>query len=98
MARPRLGGVVHRRWEADPSAALSRRLGKSAEELGQTGGREGCPDIWELDNGDIAIIGRDLTDAYASHLPGGVTIAPDERMVIIPRIMLVAAKKDIPDA
>ncbi|MGW1988582.1 hypothetical protein [Embleya sp. NPDC001921] len=89
---------MNRRWEADPSAALSRRLGTSAAEQGQSEGREGCPDIWELDNGDIAIIGRDLTDAYAPHLPGGVTIAADERMVIIPRTMLVAAKKDIPDA
>ncbi|MFI6980245.1 hypothetical protein ACIBSV_16865 [Embleya sp. NPDC050154] len=89
---------MNRPWEADPSAALSRRLGKSAAELGQSEGREGCPDIWELDNGDIAIIGRDLTDAYLPLLPAGVTVASDERMVIIPRIMLVAAKKDIPDA
>jgi hypothetical protein len=87
-----------RPWEADPSAALVRRLGKSAIELGTTGGREGCPDIWELDNGDIAIIGRDLTESYTSRLPSGVTIGADERMVIIPRVMLVSAKKDIPDA
>lgn len=86
------------RWEADPAASLARRLGKSAKELGQTGGRESCPDIWELDNGDIAVIGRDLTDLYASRLPDDVTIYHDERLVIIPRATIIAAKADIPDA
>ncbi|MCC5581272.1 hypothetical protein IMZ11_37280 [Microtetraspora sp. AC03309] len=87
-----------RAWEADPSAELVRRLGKSAAELGSTGGDSGCPDIWELDNGDIAVIGRDLTSAYESRLPASVAIAADERLVIIPRIMIVTAKADIPDA
>ena len=87
-----------RAWEADPSASLSRRLGRSAAELGATGGRDGCPDIWELDNGDIAVIGRDLTGSYASRLPADVSLAVDERMVIIPRTILVSAKADIPDA
>jgi hypothetical protein len=89
---------MKQRWEADPGASMVRRLGKSAKELGQTGGRDSCPDIWELDNGDIAVIGRDLTDAYASRLPDDVTIYHDERLVIIPPATLVAAKADIPDA
>lgn len=88
-----------RLWEADASASFSRRLGKSAAELGGvTGGRDGCPDIWELDNGDIAVIGRDLTETYQSRLPVDVRLAIDERLVIIPRRLLVAAKADIPDA
>ncbi len=87
-----------RAWEADASATLIRRLGKSAVELNCTGGDSGCPDIWELDNGDIAIIGRDLTSAYERRLPASVTVASDEKLVVIPRIMLVAAKSDIPDA
>ena len=87
-----------RTWEADPAASLLRRLGKSALELGQTGGRDGCPDIWQLDNGDIAVIGRDLTAAYASRLPEGVSIGRDERLVVIPGVILAAAKPDIPDA
>ncbi|MDT3395826.1 hypothetical protein RKE29_04065 [Streptomyces sp. B1866] len=90
--------MAERAWEADPSASLARRLGKSAAELGATGGRNGCPDIWQLDNGDIAVIGRDLTGSYEPRLPEGVTIAADERLVIIPGIMLSAAKPDIPDA
>ncbi|WP_413799681.1 hypothetical protein [Streptomyces iranensis] len=87
-----------RAWEADPSASFTRRLGKSARELGTTGGRDGCPDIWQLDNGDIAVIGRDLTDAYRARLPEDASIAPDERLVVIPGSTLSAAKPDIPDA
>jgi hypothetical protein len=87
-----------KKWEADPSAAFLRRLGKSSHELGQTSGNASCPDIWELDNGDVAVIGHDLTATYEARLPDGVSIDPGERLVIIPRKTLVAAKKDIPDA
>lgn len=85
-------------WRADPSASLSRRLGKPPEELSVTGGNDGCPDIWELDNGDVAIIGRDLTAAYLGRLPDGVSVVPGERLVVIPRATIIAARPDIPDA
>ncbi|MFE1962332.1 hypothetical protein [Streptomyces sp. NPDC059479] len=87
-----------RAWEADPSALFERRLGKSAEELGNSDGKDDCPDIWQLDNGDIAVIGRDLTSHYGPRLPEGVTLAADERLVVIPGNMLSAAKSDIADA
>jgi len=87
-----------RAWEADPSALFLRRLGKSAAELGNTDGEDKCPDIWQLDNGDIAVIGRDLTDDYGSRLPTDVSLGADERLVVIPGNMLSAAKADIPDA
>lgn len=94
------GGIVvaNRPWEADPSAGFMRRLGKSALELDKTNASPSCPDIWELDNGDIAVIGRDLTSHYIRRLPPGVSVGDDERLVILPRNMLVAAKPDIPDA
>ncbi|WP_130796581.1 hypothetical protein [Streptomyces otsuchiensis] len=88
---------MDRPWEADPSAGFARRLGMSAAQLGSTNGRDGCPDIWELDNGDIAVIGRDLTDSYAARLPPDVTIATDERLVVVPGTMLRSAKPDIAD-
>jgi hypothetical protein len=84
-------------WEADPAASMKRRLGKSALELGGSLDSKTCPDIWELDNGDVAVIGRDLTENYAPKLPDGVLVGEDERLVIIPGIMLRAAKADIPD-
>lgn len=89
---------MHRAWEADPTATLSRRLGKSALELGNTTATPTCPDIWELSNGDVAVIGRDLTASYTDRLPTGVHIGDDERLVVIPRTMMIAAKPDIPDA
>ncbi|MFJ5952532.1 hypothetical protein [Streptomyces noursei] len=87
-----------RAWDADPSALFVKRLGKSAEELGNSQGREQCPDIWQLSNGDVAVIGRDVTDHYRSRLPDGVAVGEDERLVVIPGNMLSAAKPDIPDA
>lgn len=86
------------RWQADPTAAFTRRLGKSSADLGQTSGNTGCPDIWELDNGDFAVIGTDLTAAYAGRLPEGASVDAVERLVVIPRATLLAAKPDIPDA
>ncbi|UWE12232.1 hypothetical protein [Actinacidiphila bryophytorum] len=87
-----------RAWEPDPAASFARRLGKSAAELGNSQSDDDCPDIWQLDNGDIAVIGRDLTSRYARQLPDGVRLGEGERLVVIPGNMLSAAKPDIPDA
>lgn len=85
-----------RPWEADPGTTFLRRIGKSPQELGVTSDTPDCPDMWELSNGDIAVIGRGLTSSLAGRLPPGVSLGPDERLVVIPRSMLVAAKPDIP--
>ncbi|MFI0943125.1 hypothetical protein [Streptomyces sp. NPDC021020] len=85
-----------RPWEADPATTFRRRLGKSPQELGNTTDSPDCPDIWELENGDIAVIGRDLTGSLGQKLPDGVSVGSDERLVVIPRNMLIAAKPDIP--
>jgi hypothetical protein len=87
-----------RLWEADPTARFARRLGKAAAELGDTKEDLSCPDLWELTNGDVAAIGRDLTDLYLAQLPPGVSVGPDERIVVLPRNLVIAAKPDIPDA
>ena len=79
-------------------ASFVRRFGKSSHELGQTSGNSSCPDIWELDNGDVAVIGSDLTTSYEGRLPEGVSVDPGERLVIIPRKTVLEAKADIPDA
>jgi hypothetical protein len=85
-------------WEPDPAASFTRRLGKSAAEEELSTGNKNCPDIWQLSNGDVAVIGRDLTVDYAGRLPEGVSLGAGERLVILPGIMLSNAKKDIPDA
>jgi len=56
-----------------------------------------CPDIWEMDDGDFAVIGADITE-HAGKLPPTAGCAPHERMVRIPRRLLVLAKRAIPDA
>jgi hypothetical protein len=86
------------KWDADPAVNFRRRLGKSPQELGNTLEGTECPDLWELDNGDVAVIGPDLTEAYAGRLPPGVRVSPGERLVVIPRSAIVSAKPDIPDA
>lgn len=90
--------MMARPWEVDPNARFHRRLGKTAAELGESRTNNDCPEIWQLDNGDIAIVGRDVTAAFADRLPADLRIGDDERLVVIPRSMIVAAKPDIPDA
>ena len=84
--------------DADSPVGFRRRLGKSPQELGVSSSSSSCPDIWELTDGDFAMIGRDQTANYAGRLPEGVSIGADERLVVLPRAMVLAAKSDIPDA
>jgi hypothetical protein len=90
--------VVGEKWTADTGAGILRRLGKSPREIGITDDKDGCPDIWELDNGDFAVIGADLSGIYAGCLPEGAVIGHGEKLVVIPRVTLMSAKPDIPDA
>lgn len=74
-----------------------KRLGPDPHAGGaRTYALSGCPDIWELDDGDFAVIGADITQA-ALALPSSASCGPDELMVRIPRKTLVLAKPDIPD-
>ena len=74
-----------------------KRIGPDPHANGaRTYALQGCPDIWELDSGDFAVIGTDIT-AAAGNLPPSAGCGPDERMVRIPRKTLVSAKADIPD-
>ncbi|SDG91038.1 hypothetical protein SAMN05421505_10986 [Sinosporangium album] len=82
-------------WRADPLASLTRRLCNPPD----SGEGDECPDIWELDNGDIAVVGQDLTGTYiGSRRPGELKIAQDERLVVIPRSTFLSAKAAIADA
>jgi hypothetical protein len=75
-----------------------RRIGQDPHANGAlTVACRGCPDIWELDNGDFAVIGIDITDAATPKLPPTAGCGPDERIVRLPRNLLVNAKRDIPD-
>jgi len=80
------------------SLEFLRRIGQDPHANGaQSVGCRGCPDIWELEGGDFAVIGIDITDAATPNLPPTAGCGPDERIVRLPRKLLVNAKRDIPD-
>ena len=75
-----------------------KRIGPDPHANGaRTVGCCGCPDIWELEDGDFAVIGIDITAAAVPKLPATAGCGPDERIVRLPRNLLVNAKCDIPD-
>ena len=75
-----------------------KRLGPDPHSNGaQTPALRGCPDIFELESGDFAVIGIDITELSARHLPPSAGCGPDERIVRLPRKTLVLAKSDIPN-
>ncbi len=75
-----------------------RRLGPDPHSNGEmTPNLDGCPDIWELNDGSFAVIGLKQTEELRSILPETAGCGSDEEIVVIPRKTLVRAKKDIPD-
>ena len=58
----------------------------------------GCPDMWELDDGSFAVIGIERTAELLPHLPSSAGCGPDERIVVIPRSLLVHIRDYIPAA
>jgi hypothetical protein len=75
-----------------------RRIGPDPHANGaQTAALNNCPDVWELESGDFAIIGIDITEIASLKLPATANCGPDERIVRIPRNLLMDAKPDIPD-
>ena len=76
---------------------FKRRIGPDPHANGtRTVALSGCPDIFELESGDFAVIGQDITDQSIAHLPTSASCGPDERIIRIPRKTLVLAKSDIP--
>ena len=78
---------------------IKRRLGPPPHADGhRTVAANGCPDIFELTDGDFAVIGIDMTAEAARQLPGDASCGPDERIVRVPRRTLVLARADIPES
>jgi len=77
---------------------FKRRIGPDPHAHGQeTPGACGCPDIWELDDGNFAVIGLDQTEYLHPSLPLGASCGSDERIVVLPRGLLVNARAHIPN-
>ena len=63
--------------ETDEPMNVRRRLGPPP----QCHTDVGCPDVFELDDGDLAIIGRDITDELVGRLPADAGVGQGERIV-----------------
>lgn len=50
-----------------------------------------CPDILEMESGDFAIIGTDITEEARAKLIDGCGCGLDERVVRVPREVMVQA-------
>jgi hypothetical protein len=57
-----------------------------------------CPQILEMADGDFAGVGQDITDEAIPEMPPGAGVGPKERVIRIPRRVLVAARAEIPAA
>ncbi|MFI7319045.1 hypothetical protein [Streptomyces venezuelae] len=75
---------------------IVRRIGVSPRERGSTSGQT-CPDIFELNDGNFAVIGTDRTSVLEAELPSDAGRADYERIVVVSRETLIRAKADIPD-
>jgi hypothetical protein len=75
---------------------FTHRIGPDPHANGlQTSSANGCPDIWEIEGGDFAVIGPDIT-ASVGELPPTAGCGPDERIIRLPRRILVDARAAIP--
>jgi hypothetical protein len=76
---------------------FKRRIGPDPHRDGRfTSEAEGCPDVWELADGNFAVIGRDLTSTLRTQLPPSASCGADEGIVVIPRDLLVNIRNSIP--
>jgi hypothetical protein len=85
--RPRIGAAVK----------IKRRIGVPPQERGSLSG-ETCPDVFELSDGQFAVIGTEATTALKAMLPRRRELLDHERIVIVNRETFVRAKRDIPDS
>lgn len=76
---------------------IVRRIGVPPRDRGSASGAN-CPDVFELDDGNFAVIGTEATTALDQQLPADASRADYERIVIVSRETLIRAKADIPDA
>lgn len=80
----------------DGHARITRRLGASA--AGRCYSSQMCPNVFELADGDFIAVGEDVTAEMSPLLPPDAGCAPHERIIRLPRRILVGARAEIPAA
>ncbi|MGI5458611.1 hypothetical protein ACQEWB_36675 [Streptomyces sp. CA-249302] len=76
---------------------IVRRIGVPPSARGSASGAN-CPDVFELSDGNFAVIGTEATESLEHELPADASRADYERIVVVSRETLIRAKADIPDA
>ena len=75
---------------------IKKRLGGNGVNLCEGGYH--CPQILEMTDGDFAAAGLDITNEAIPAMPPGPGIGPKERVVRIPRKVMIDARAEIPAA
>ena len=73
-----------------------RRLGQDRGNACAFG--HNCPQLLEMADGDFAGVGADITDEATPALPPGPGVGLNERIVRIPRHVMIAARAELPAA
>jgi len=77
---------------------FKKRIGEDPHANNEsTGAASGCPDIWELNDGNFAVIGIRKTKELSGILPETASCGWDEEIVVLPRKLLVNARNFIPN-
>lgn len=77
-----------------PSSPVLRRVGVPPAARGSATSCT-CPDIFELADGNFAVVGTDRTGEMRDLLPSDAGVASYEKIVVITRETLMAAIKDL---
>ena len=70
-----------------------RRLGQNGRQ--QCEGGHYCAQLLEMTDRDFAAVGLDITDEAVGAIPPGPGVGPTEKVVRIPRKVMLAAVSDI---
>jgi hypothetical protein len=80
----------------DNLAVFIKRLGGDYANLCEGGHH--CPQLLELADGDFAAVGPDITPEAIPAMPPGPGVGTNERVVRIPRRVMIGARAEIPAA
>lgn len=73
-----------------------KRLGGNGVNLCEGGYH--CPQLLEMADGDFAAVGPDMTNEAIPAMPPGPGVGPNERVIRIPRKVMIGARAEIPAA
>ena len=75
---------------------FAKRLGQNGRQSCSTG--VNCPQLLEMIDGDFAVVGLDITDEAVKAMLPGPGVGSNERVVRVPRRVLINARPEIPVA